>query len=164
MPFNHATRESFRAKPAGRGGGAGGAAPRSDPPPAPAPAAIPAAAALAAAAAAARPGLPRDGGRADEDPDLRVDPAATELSRREAKNVGLQVDKFGFYDCSDVSAIRCMFQNCFIAESDWILFAGEYVCCPIHFCSIRNLCFVQSGPELLGRKPLIFILQLSKRL
>ena len=69
------------------------------------------AAALAAAAAAARPGVPRDGGRADEDPDLRVDPAAAELSRREAKNAGEQVDKFGFYDCIDVSAIICMFQN-----------------------------------------------------
>ena len=82
-----------------------------DPPPAPAPAAIPAAAALAAAAAAARPEIPRDGGRADEDPDLRVDPAAAELSMREAKNAGEQVDKFVFYDCIDVSAIICMFQN-----------------------------------------------------
>ena len=90
-----ATPSSQAAKPGGRVGGAGGAAPRSDPPPAPAPAAIPAAAALAAAAAAARPELPRDGGRADENPDLRIDPAAAELSRREAKNAdSLSEDKY----------------------------------------------------------------------
>ena len=51
-----------------------------------------------------------------------------------------------FADCSDVSAIICMFKNCFIAESDRIfkLFAGEYLCHPIYFCSIGNLCFGQN--------------------
>ena len=96
---------------------------------------------LAAAAAAA---LARDVGRADEDADLRVDPAALELSRREGKQAEQQCEKFGFYDCSEVSAIICMFKNCFIPESYWILFAGEYLCSPIYFCNKWNLCHVQN--------------------
>ena len=56
---------------------------------------------------------------------LRVDQAALELSRREGKQAEEQCDKFGLYDCSDVSGIICMFKNRFIPGSDWILFAGK---------------------------------------
>ena len=52
---------------------------------------------LAVAAAAA---LARDAGRTDhdEDADLRVDPAALELSRREGKQAEEHFEKFGIYD------------------------------------------------------------------
>ena len=96
---------------------------------------------LAAAAAVA---LALEGGFADEDADLRVDPAALEPSRREGKQAEEQCEKFGVYDCSEVSAIIHIFKNCFIPESDRILFAGEYLCCPIYFCNKWNLCYVQN--------------------
>ena len=125
------------AQAAPRPAAAASAAPRTAiPPPA-----APAASGMSHLAAAAAAALARDVGRADEDADLRVDPAALELSRREGKQAEEQCEKFGFYDCSEVSAIICMFK---IPESYWILFAGEYLCSPIYFCNKWNLCYVQN--------------------
>ena len=62
-----------------------------------------------------------------------------ELSRREGNQAEEQCDdEFRLYDCSYIGAMICIFKNCFIPDSDWILFADEYVCHPIYFCNGKN--------------------------
>ena len=107
----------------GRRGGGNGAAPRSDVPPPPAqPAPPPAAVALAAAARAAgaqasaaaraaeaneaaRPAPEPAEAQGEEDLCFDVHEAALNLTRREADHAKANVDAFGIYQCSDVSAI-----------------------------------------------------------
>ena len=137
---------------AARNNGGGPAAPPASrvplPPPSNPTPANPAAAALAAAAAAAQAQHPRDGGRADENSDLRlklrVDQAALELSRGE--RVSRQIVARSVQCCIKI--------NSFIPGSDWIL--GEYVCHPIF---LQHLEFMLR-PKLRQSAP-IFILQLS---
>ena len=106
----------------GRRGGGNVAAPRSDVPPPPAqPAPPPAAVALAAAARAAeaqasaaaraeaarepRPAPEPAEAQGEEDLCFDVHEAALNLTRREAEHAKANVDAFGIYQCSDVSAI-----------------------------------------------------------